>query len=211
MAGVPSWPASLPQTPRRQSWTGGAQESRATFQPDYGPPVVRRRTTGDAMLYECVFPQMSGAQRAAFVNFWHVDLQGGSLSYSWRDPVLGDVARWRILGGSGRAWDFTALGADLHDLSLSLMRLPGTPWWAAYVRPNENEVPVVVADWNAGVYGYEGNRVAASALPTISGTFDVWSVSTSNVETFAAAQVIAAGGIPATAPLNVKRRTYFAV
>ena len=210
MAAIPSWPAALPQTPQRQSWTGGPQDSRATFTPDYGPPIQRRRTTGDTMQYDAVFPQMRGATRAIFEAFWDNDLAGGVLAYSWRDPVSGAPFLWRIAGGSGRAWQFASRGADLHELTMSLVRLPGQPWWAPYVRPGTNEVPRIVADWNAAVYGTDGLTVAATVLPTLSGTYDVWSLSTGDVETFAAAQVIAPGDIPAAAPVGVKRRSYFA-
>ena len=70
-------------------------------------------------------------------------------------------------------------------------------------------VPQVVADWDAGVYGIGGAKAAASALPAVTGTFNVYSVSTSDVETYTAGVVITAGGIPSTAPALVKRRIYF--
>lgn len=205
----PAWLPAFPQTPRRP-WGGGPQDSRARFDPEVGPPLMRGRTTADPEVYDTMFPNFSGALRAAFKVFWINDLARGALAFSWRDPVIGDAALWKILGNGDQAYGFSAKGADLHELSLRLMRLPGTPWWGTYLRPGANRVPDVVADWTAGVHGIAGAKVAASALPAVTGTFDVYSTSTSDVETVLLAQVITAGGIPATAPALVKRRVYFA-
>lgn len=206
---VPYWPASLRQQPQRGNWTGGPQDSRAKFDPEYGPPIMRRRTTADAKVFQGVFGQLTGAQRATFEAFYQNDLAGGVLSFCWRDPVLDDVAMWRILGGGQVAYDISARGADRHDLSLQMMRLPGTPWFAPYLRAGSSQPPQVVADWDAGVYGIDGKKVTAAALTAVAGTFDVYSTSSTDVETFAAAQVITAGGIPATAPALTRRRVYF--
>ncbi|MES2753778.1 MAG: hypothetical protein V4659_03860 [Pseudomonadota bacterium] len=206
---VPFWPIAMRQMPQRGSWTGGPQESRVQFKPEYGPPIQRRRTTADPEIYQGLFPNLNATMRAAFRSFYITDLAGGVLSFCWRDPVLDDVAMWRILGSGERAFDMVAKGAGLHDLTLQLMRLPGAPWFAPYMRAGSNKPPQVVADWFAGIYGINGSKVAASALPAIAGTFDVYSTSSTDVETFAAAQVITAGGIPATAPALTKRRVYF--
>lgn len=209
MAVPPSWPAALPQAPRSQGFNGGPQDSRAKFQTDYGPPIMRNRTTADPRLFDATFPNLRLAALNAFDAFYETDLARGVLPFAWRDPVRGDVALWKIVGSGDLAYSVTARRGDLHDLQLKLMRLPGTPWWAPYVRPGSAVVPQVVADWDAGVYGIAGAKVAASALPAVTGTFNVWSLSTSDVETYSAGVVIAAGDIPATAPSLVKRRVYF--
>lgn len=208
---VPNWPVEMRQFPQRQAFNGGPLDTRVRFETEYGPPITRNRTTANPETYDATFPNLRLTAVAAFKAFYTTTLSGGVRNFAWRDPVTGDVALWKILGNGARAFDITPRGADLHDLSLKLMRLPGTPWWTPYVRPGLSVVPEVVADWNAGVYGVGGAKVAASALPALSGTFDVYSVSSTDVETFAAAQVITVGGIPATAPALTKRRVYFAV
>ncbi len=205
----PSWPAGMPLYPMREAFTGGPLDTRAKFQAELGVPITRPRTSADAEVYDATFKNLKLAQLTVFRSFVANDLRRGTLSFAWRDPVMGDVALWRIVGNGERLFDVVARGADLHNLTLKLMRLPGTPWWAPYVRPGATVVPEVVADWNAGVYGIGGSKVAASAMPTVSGTFNVYSVSTSDVETYAAGVVIAPGGIPATAPALTKRRVYF--
>lgn len=206
---IPFWPLAMRQTPQRGNWTGGPQDTRAKFDPDYGPPLMRRRTTAETEMWQGVFPNLNATMRTAFRTFWATDLVGGSLAFSWRDPVTDEVALWRITGSGERSYDMAHKGAGLSDLSLQMMRLPGTPWWAPYVRAGSSKPPQVVADWNAGIYGIDGKRVLASALPAVAGTFDVWSLSTTDVDTFAAGVVISAGGIPATAPALTKRRSYF--
>ncbi len=210
MAKPPSWPTTLPQAPRSQGFTGGPKDTRVRFETEYGPPILRNRTTANPSVFDATFPNLRLVALNAFDAFYATALAGGARSFAWRDPVRGDVALWRILGNGEMAYTVNARRGDLHDLALKLMRMPGTPWWAGYVRPGASIVPDVVADWDAGVYGIAGAKVLASALPAVTGTFDVWSVSTSNVETFSAGVVIAGGDIPATAPGSVKRRVYFA-
>lgn len=206
---VPNWPAGLPQFPRSQAFNGGPQDSATRFQPEYGPPILRRRTTANPQVYDATFPNLSAAELAIFEAFFDDDLVGGAVSFAWRDPIRGDVARWMILSNGDLSYSITPRRGGLNDLSLRMMRLAGAPWWASYVRSGSSVVPQVVADWDAGVYGVGGEKVAASALPAVSGTFNVWSLSTSDVETYSAGVVIAAGDIPASAPSLVKRRVYF--
>jgi len=207
---VPNWPAGLPQFPKREAFSGGPLDSRASFETEYGQPITRARTTANPETYDATFRNLRLTAVQLFRSFIATELAGGVKSFSWRDPVVGDVALWRILGNGGRLYDLMARGADLHDLTLKLMRLPGTPWWAPYVRPGASVVPQVVADWNAGVYGIDGAKVVAGALPAVAGTFNVYSVSSTDVETYSAGVVIAPGDIPTTAPALTKRRIYFA-
>lgn len=205
----PSWPVALPQFPRREGFNGGPLDTRVSFDPEYGPPITRARTTAIPETFDATFRNLRLTALQALKSFIATDLAGGVKAFSWRDPVYGDPALWRILGNGSRLFDVVARGADLHDLTLKLMRLPGTPWWAPYVRPGASVVPQVVADWNAGVYGIGGAKVLASALPAVTGTFNIYSVSSTDVETYTAGVVIGAGDIPATAPALTKRRIYF--
>jgi hypothetical protein len=209
MAIPPSWPAGMPLYPMREAFSGGPLDTRARFQTELGVPITRPRTSSDAETYDATFKNLKLAQIATFRAFVNTDLARGTRSFVWRDPVMGDVALWRILGNGERLFDVLARGADLHNLTLKLMRLPGTPWWAPYVRPGATVVPQVVADWNAGTYGIGGAKVVASALTAVAGTFNVYSVSSTDVETYTAGVVITPGDIPATAPVLTKRRVYF--
>ena len=206
---VANWPASLPQFPWDQSFNGGPRDTRARFDSEYGPPILRNRTTANPEVFDAAFRNLSLVEISAFRTFYQTDLGNGVAAFSWRDPVRGDPALWKIVGNGELAFTITPRRGDKHDLTLRVMRMPGLPWWASYVRAGLSVVPQVVADWNAGVYGIGGAKVAASALPAVTGTFNVYSVSTTDVETYSAGVVISAGGIPATAPALVKRRVYF--
>ena len=181
-----NWPASLPQLPKREAFNGGPLDTRAAFNPEYGPPILRARTTASPRTFDATFRNLKLVQMQAFEAFLSTDLGGAVKSFAWRDPIFGDPALWKIMGNGGRIYDVIPRGADLHDITLKLMRLPGTPWWAPYVRPGASVVPKVVADWNAGVYGIDGAKVLASALPAVTGTFNVYSVSSTDVETYTA-------------------------
>lgn len=206
---VPYWPPAMPQKPWTEAWTGGPQDTRAAFEPDVGDPLFVNRTTADVELYEATFRQVRTAQLVAFEAWVKTTLSRGTLAWCWRDPISDVACLWKFAKAGPTLYRKTGRRADLHDLAFSLVRKAGVPWWSGYLRSGESRPPQIVADWNGGVFGYDGNKVAASVMPTLSGSFDVVSVSTSDVVTYATAQVIAVAGIPATAPLNVKRRIYF--
>lgn len=164
---VPYWPPAMRQTPQRDSWTGGPQDARAKFEPDYGPPLMRRRTTAETELWQGVFPNLNATMRAAFRSFWADDIAGGALSFAWRDPVTDEVALWRITGSGERAYDMSHGGAGLSDLSLQMMRLPGVPWWGPAVPEGRSIVPIRALAFQAGLYGRPPIREQLSALMTL--------------------------------------------
>jgi len=166
MATYPAWPASLPQTPRRGAWSGGPQESRAQFQPDYGPPLIRRRTTADTFTYDATFPNLSTAERATFEAFWRDDLASGSRPFVMLDPVTQEPARWLIAGDGNVPWSMTAKGAGWHDLTLRLVRLPGATWFTPYLPAGTLLVPDLVLDFAGQTYGIEGLRKTFSDIVT---------------------------------------------
>ena len=89
------------------------------------------------------------------------------------------------------------------------MRLPGVPWFAAYMRAGSSKPPYVVADYIAGVFGIDGAKTTAAAVALVAGTVNVYRTSTADVETLTPNEVITAGGIPATAPALTKRIVAF--
>jgi hypothetical protein len=188
---VPHWPPAMRQTPQRGSWTGGPQDTRAKFEPDYGPALMRRRTTARFEKWQGVFPNLNAAMRSAFLNFCHDTLQDGALAFCWRDPVTDEVALWKIEGSGELLYQFAENGAGLRDLNLQLMRLPGTPWWAASVRAVSSVPPETVLDFQAGRYG----------RPPLRQTFaDLVTLTRASTGTF-----VNAAGVIQTAAVNVAR------
>lgn len=199
---IPSFPSSLRQEPRRRDWTGGAQNVLHQFEAEDGPPIVRPRVTGETAVFSAVFPNLSDAQRATFEAWFRNDLRRGALAFAWRDPVDGTVGRWRIVPDT-LAYSFTSKGAGWHDLSLTLMRLPGTPWWAPYVLAGTTRVPHVVADYANAVFGVDSVKTAASAVALVAGIFDLYTTDGTTTEELA--KTVLAGDIPATAPGTVTK------
>lgn len=201
---IPAFPASLPQTPRRGSWDGGPRDTRRSFQPEQGPPLMRRSTTAEFFVYEgVIFPNLKAADRTVWADFVREDLQGGALAFSWQDPDLQQVFLWKITPGDF-LYKLNNRGADLRDLTVSLERRPGPPWWSGYCLAGDNRAPAVVADYVNGVFGVNGIRGTAAQVAAAAGTFDVYTTSApGGVVTSELAHVVLAGDIPATAPGGV--------
>jgi len=51
LALMPLWPAGFMQTPERKSWEGQPFDTRASFDPETGPPLLRSRTTAEAWTF----------------------------------------------------------------------------------------------------------------------------------------------------------------
>jgi len=202
------WPSEIKMALRADSWSGGPRDDRAAFQPEYGPPIMRRRVTGKTSEFVAVFPGLSRAQVSAFETWFYGDLGGGVLPFLFRDPVRGDVSRWMIPFGNERPYS-TALVAGAHiDLSMTLLRMPGNAAVAPYVVTREDcslRAPHVVADYDAGRFLIDGDSVPASAVAAISGTYGVLTVYQSGSEAWANSVAVSAGDIPATAPVGVAR------
>ena len=157
--------------------------------------------TGETRLFEAAFPSLSGAMRTTFETWFRDDLQSGVLRFSWRDPVSNEIALWQIVAQGELAYSVTSLGADRHELNVSLMRMPGTPWWASYALAGDSRAPFAVADYANGVFGVEGSRTTAAAVAAVAGTFDVYTTDGGVTEELNHA--VTAGDIPASAPGSV--------
>lgn len=202
----PVWPASLPQTPRRGSWTGGPTEARVQFEADYGPPVERARTTADIEIYAAVFPNLSNAARAVFTAFFTADLARGITAFAWRDPVTQDLARWKIIGDGRQPYSLAAKVAGRNALTMTLMKMPGTIWYAPYAtQTGELRLPYVVADYENSVFGIDGVKTTAAAVAAVTGKFDLYTTATGGGVTEELAHDVYAGDIPATAPSGVTK------
>jgi len=175
-----AWPDALARLPRR-GWGGGPIDDRAAFTPDAGPPLMRRRTTASTHRYDGTLPNLTADLLAVFEAFYEDTLQGGSQPFYWRDPVSDDLRRWVF--ASGQTYALTARGANLHDVQITVVRLPGTPWVAPYVPDGTLRFPAWVADWDAGVFAVGADRVAAGGLGVIEGPHEIWQVATGGAVT----------------------------
>lgn len=200
---IAQWPSGMRQKPNTSAFSGGPADARASFKPDYGPPIERRRTTGVPEVYSAAFRGLTDDQIAAWRTFFEDDLKHGSLPFAWKDPARGDVVRWRVAPGD-RPYEVAA-NEGYTDLSVSFMRLPGTPWWQPYVL-SPQRVPYAVADYEEDVYGVDSESTAASAVADVAGTYDVYTYPDDGSDpTIELNHTVTAGDIPATQPVGVAR------
>lgn len=201
MGDTVSWPVTLPVFPDRGRGSGGPADGRIAFEPERGPPLLRRATTAEVLRFQLEMPAFDAAQMAVFAAFFDEDLAGGSLAFAFRHPVSRAPGRFVIAPGTTYTMTRTLL---THTrVALDLIRLPGTPWWAAYVEEGRARVPAVVADYDNSVFGIDGARVLAAAVADVAGTFDLYTTATGGAVTLEAAHTVVAGDIPASAPPGV--------
>lgn len=88
-----SWPSNIPQCPSLPGFSEQRQQNVLNFQPDVGPPKLRRRKSYSGVKSQTSF-RMSLSEVAAFNSFFIDTLQDGSASFSWRHPVDGIIYNW---------------------------------------------------------------------------------------------------------------------
>lgn len=114
-----SWPVTVPSDPAADTVSEALERNVATFSPDVGPPIERRRSsiamsTVEFQLY------LSPAQRADFIAFYRDTLASGTLPFEMTDPVtLAGTAKMRFRA----APTFQRRYSD-YVASLSLLRVP---------------------------------------------------------------------------------------
>ena len=119
---TPVWPATLPQTPLVDQWNGGPQRNKVSFQPEIGPPIVRRRGTSSLEIWEGTLPPMTAAQLVIFRAFFSDDLFDGTIAFNWTDPIKGDTGLWTFSDGDP-PYKITATAASMYNVSFKLLRI----------------------------------------------------------------------------------------
>jgi len=117
-----TWPVSLPQEPQTGSWRGGPQDNKLAFRPDQGPTITRRRSSAVAHIYGGTFTGLSSTQIATFEAWYEDDLDDGTLSFTWDDPISGTNYSWKFTGET--PYSISHVGVDNYMLTVKLMRLP---------------------------------------------------------------------------------------
>lgn len=146
---MPVWPRAFMQTPKKQTWSGTPYDSRIVFTPDAGPPIFRPRVTAETWTFRGEFPLADQVEREAFWSFWE-QIKNGALDFLWRDPSDGRIRRWRF--AEGEPVRETAVTGLRHDISVTVIRLPSTPWWAALMPPGDLVAPRAAYDLVRGLY-----------------------------------------------------------
>lgn len=120
------WPSTLPQF-KLLGMTDQRGPAKIRSSVDVGPAIVRRRYTAATRNVDIPMT-FSNAERVIFDTFYITDLEEGTISFVWTDPVTGDEVSFRFREDTGPA--FTAVvGSDQAslqrwDVTLALEILP---------------------------------------------------------------------------------------
>lgn len=206
------WPAGFLQRPAT-GWEMAPFDTRAVFDPDTGPPLMRARVTAEAWSARFQFPRLTADEYAAFLAFWEL-IGRGALPFLWRDWNDGGVRKWIMA-----AADPLRVSKPLTtrwDITLSMVRLPSTPWWATLIPPDRLVAPVAAYDLQRGLYHNGAAQVGAGAA--ISGTpgiiaahglSDVRLLTTGGAATVLLGQTLTADWWPSSPPPSLASITVF--
>lgn len=118
------WPETLPAA-GALGFTGGPQANVASFEPEIGPSIVRRRSTGAVKMYPITLSMLNLDQYNAFVEFFHATLKDGTLPFVWVNPMTSAAnqkMRFVVRSGS-EAYQETRLTPNKFKISFSVMLL----------------------------------------------------------------------------------------
>lgn len=116
-----AWPATLPQCPILNGFSEQRQRNLAFFDPDVGPPKIRRRSTAVGVLTNLAF-RMTTTQLAAFNTFFETTISDGSLPFTWAHPITKVSYTWMFDPQDAPKID--RMTAATHRLTFNLIRLP---------------------------------------------------------------------------------------
>ncbi|GAA2888168.1 hypothetical protein GGQ99_004804 [Aminobacter niigataensis] len=117
---VAAWPATLPQYLLTEGYSEAQGDGRLRTQPDLGPAKVRRRSSSMPGPLQGRMT-MSGAQRTILDDFVETTLAGGTLPFTFPDPLTRAPILVRF-SANLPAW--SSPGGDTFIAALDLEVLP---------------------------------------------------------------------------------------
>jgi hypothetical protein len=118
---IGDWPAELPLCPILQGFSEQRQRNIVAFDPEVGPPKMRRRSTAVATLTSVVF-RMTVDQVAIFNTFYETTLSDGTLPFDWPHPITNVIYSWMF--DAKAAPQFDRRTSNTFRVSFNLLRLP---------------------------------------------------------------------------------------
>lgn len=116
---MPAWPSNLPQFFQEGGYSETLPNQRIESQNDSGPPKVRRRFTTNWRPIEGDI-WCTGEQAEDFEEFFEDDLAGGTLSFTWVNPITQDAQTFKFRGGAPRK----SVRGEIVIFRLQLWQLP---------------------------------------------------------------------------------------
>jgi antitoxin component of RelBE/YafQ-DinJ toxin-antitoxin module len=116
-----TWPATLPQCPILNDFSEQRQRNLAAFEPDVGPPKMRRRSTAVAVSTAVAF-RMDLTELAAFNTFFETTLKDGTLPFDWAHPLTQTTYSWMF--DAKEAPRIDRMTPSTVRVTFNLLRLP---------------------------------------------------------------------------------------
>jgi len=114
---IPAWPNTIPQDLLVEGYSQSLANVTIRSYTDTGPAMVRRRATAGVQPVSGK-QWMTRTELAYLITFYNATLLGGSLRFTWNDPMTGSSAEFRFT--EPPAW--TSNGIDVAvDLSLEIL------------------------------------------------------------------------------------------
>ena len=84
---MPTWPATLPQSPLLEGFQGAPPDRLIATEVDAGVPKVRQQFTAGYSRLQCQW-KMNATQFNDFRQWLATDLAGGSIGFVWPNPYV---------------------------------------------------------------------------------------------------------------------------
>ena len=116
---IPSWPSGLPALVQVEGFNETQPDLAIRTEMDAGPAKVRRRFTAGVTPISAQ-QMITKSQVSTFETFYNTTLLGGTLRFSWTDPISTATVEARFVSPP----KIIALGGMMFQLSMSLEILP---------------------------------------------------------------------------------------
>lgn len=118
-----TWPASITWAALAQGFSDEIQDNKASFAPDVGPEIERRRVTLDSDVVSFAFPPLTETQVGALKTFYKTTLKSGTLTFSQTHPAYtSDLTsyEWKFI----EPMSIGAVGNGLFNVSVKVRKMP---------------------------------------------------------------------------------------
>lgn len=116
---MPAWPASLPKKPLNATTEVQSSSAVASFTPDVGPPMRRRRSTARIEQHSGQFI-LTKAQTLTLKNFHETACQEGALTFDAYDWLTGAAGKYIFVVPPS----FAAVAGSVWRATVKLIKLP---------------------------------------------------------------------------------------
>jgi len=116
---MPAWPSTVPDLCRLDDLRIAPVNNSMMPIDDSGPPMTRRRFTGDMEDIQGIILAVSRTTAVALRNFWRDDLSDGSLTFTAQHPMTGETGIQFIFTGEPQ---ISRVG-HLYNIGVSFRRI----------------------------------------------------------------------------------------